>query len=499
MALGECDESDNERHLNEVKGPLSANNPEAHEYYFRNSPEDLRGDCKSSRYREIEGSEKQQTHESQARRPKDEEANAELTKAAAPPPAEAEDEEPRITNGLSSLSCQHEDFSRSPKYVTVRNSTSRLETEIYTVSYLIFFSILGTLARLGLQALTFYPGAPVHTGVLWANFAGSLIMGFLSEDRKLFCKEGDPPSPSKPKIPRSQPPLPPGDEEEPPPEIELTAPRTKQTTVKKTIPLYIGLATGFCGSFTSFSSFIRDAFLALSNSLPNPSTTTTSSSRSGGYSFLALLAVIILTISLCLSALQFGAHIALALDPYTPTLSSVQTRRFLDRAIVILALAAWLASLLLSIFPPPTHSSWRAQALFALVFAPPGCLLRFYLSRALNAKTPSFPLGTFTANILGTALAGIFFDLQHSHLPGSRSVGGGVLGCQILQGMMDGFCGCLTTVSTWVGELQGLRRRRHAYGYGAASVAVALAVSVTEMGPVRWGKGFREPACGGGF
>ncbi|KAL9100790.1 MAG: hypothetical protein Q9187_009321, partial [Circinaria calcarea] len=365
MALRGCDEPDNERNLNEVRAPLSVNNLEAHEDYIHKSLEDLRGDCKSSRYRKVEGSETQQTHKSQARRHKDEEANTDLTEVAAPPPADRENEEPRVTNGPSSLSSQLRDHSRNPEPATVGNSASRLETEIYTVSYLIFFSILGTLARLGLQALTFYPGAPVHTGVLWANFAGSLIMGFLSEDRKLFCEEGCSSSPSKPKIPRCQPPLPPGDEEKPPLEVELIAQRRKHTTAKKTIPLYIGLATGFCGSFTSFSSFIRDVFLALFNTLPNPSTTNPIS-RSGGYSFLALLAVIILTIFLCLSALQFGAHIALALDPYTPTLPSAQTRRFVDRAIVILALAAWLASLLLSIFPPPTHFSWRAQALFAL-------------------------------------------------------------------------------------------------------------------------------------
>src|SRR5438034_4208652 len=35
---------------------------------------------------------------------------------------------------------------------------SSFATKLYTVSHLIFFSILGTLARIGLQALTHYPG-----------------------------------------------------------------------------------------------------------------------------------------------------------------------------------------------------------------------------------------------------------------------------------------------------------------------------------------------------
>ena len=74
-------------------------------------------------------------------------------------------------------------------YVSNRDEQSEVPkwlTELYTVSYLIFFSILGTLARLGVQWITFYPGTPVVTPVIWANFGGSLIMGFLAEDQGLF-------------------------------------------------------------------------------------------------------------------------------------------------------------------------------------------------------------------------------------------------------------------------------------------------------------------------
>ncbi|MCJ1353813.1 MAG: hypothetical protein MMC33_003800 [Icmadophila ericetorum] len=43
---------------------------------------------------------------------------------------------------------------------------SKRMTELYMVSYLIFFSFCGTASRLVLEALTFYPGAPVMTSVL---------------------------------------------------------------------------------------------------------------------------------------------------------------------------------------------------------------------------------------------------------------------------------------------------------------------------------------------
>ncbi len=382
---------------------------------------------------------------------------------------------------------------------------SQLTTQIYTISYLIFFSILGTLARLGLQALTFYPGAPVQTGVLWANFGGSLIMGFLSEDRALFYHEDWGVTYTKPSKRN--------DEEHGnlgearPRKLSHTASEKKQyATLKKTIPLYIGLATGFCGSFTSFSSFIRDAFLALSNALPVPtfhtSSGTNSSSnlpRNEGYSFMAVLAVIIVTVAICLGALQTGAHLAIALERYIPSIPYIFARKFVDRTMVFVAWMSWLGVLFMAIWPPDrpggpvgypiwAQERWRGDALFALVFAPLGCLLRFYASLHLNGKLKSFPLGTFTVNVLGTVLEGMFYDLQHVPLAGR-------IGCQVLQGAMDGFCGCLTTVSTWVSELKALRLR-HAYVYGLVSVGSGVGLMVVIMGSLQWTHGFIHPSCG---
>ncbi|KAI9875697.1 MAG: hypothetical protein M1823_007420, partial [Watsoniomyces obsoletus] len=91
-------------------------------------------------------------------------------------------------------------------------------TELYTVSWLVFFSFWGTLARLGVEAITLYPNTPFPSRVLWANLGGSFAMGFLSEDRRLFREEWGWPAPD--------------------------ASFSKHGKVKKTIPLFIGLATG---------------------------------------------------------------------------------------------------------------------------------------------------------------------------------------------------------------------------------------------------------------
>lgn len=357
---------------------------------------------------------------------------------------------------------------------------SRWTTQLYTLSYLIFFSFLGTLARLGLQALTKYPGAPVFPSV-WFNFGGSVVMGFLAEDRKLFRQEWGTPTYDN-QIRKAK-----RDAEESGSDsvvVDLPAAKKAHQAVKKTIPLYIGLTTGFCGSFTSFSSFIRDIFLALSNDLPQPDSTTTVP-RNGGYSFMAMMAVIIITVSVSISGLYMGAHMALLSEPFTPSLSYHFGRKVMDRLGVLLGVGCWIGAILLTAMPP--HDFWRGDATFALVFAPVGTLTRFYASLWLNKWKPSFPLGTFAVNVFGTAVLGMAWDLQRVPL-------GGVVTCQVLQGIEDGFCGCLTTVSTWVSELAALRRK-HAWIYGSASVLISFGVMVLVMGGLRWTDGFAELKC----
>jgi fluoride exporter len=415
----------------------------------------------------------------------------ELSEVASPPPASPKEERrPSLEqNQRDSVSFRRrsshtanlqrlEEDSTTPGQTQFR--TSSPATQLFVTSHLVFFSILGTLARLGVQAITLYPSAPVISPVLWANLGGSLFLGFLMEDRRIFREEWGVFASLKdwsfhPDATESK-----------------DADRFKHAhqnhdKVKKTIPLFIGLATGFCGSFTSFSSFIRDAFLALGNDLASQAPGASRiPPRNGGYTFEAVLAVIIIHVTVSLSALIFGAHLALAIDRVTPTLPYKFIRTTLDPLIVFLGFGSWLGAVLLTVFPP--HQNWRGKVTFALIFAPLGCLLRYYASKHLNSRIPSFPLGTFAVNIFGTIVLGMCYDLQHS-----KSIAEDVVSCQVLQGVMDGFCGCATTVSTWVAELKGLRRR-HSYIYGATSVVVALLLLIIIMGSLQWTRGFFKPA-----
>jgi fluoride ion exporter CrcB/FEX len=320
-------------------------------------------------------------------------------------------------------------------------------------------------------------------------------MGFLAEDQGLFR---DPSSSSASNVPLEEQAK--GDQDH-----EKLA-KAEATKRKKAIPLYIGLATGFCGSFTSFSSFARDVFLALSNNLPTPidhphpgSTAppvASTVSRDGGYSFEAILHVVISTLALSLGGLIIGAQLAVFMDPITPRVHGSFAWKVVDRAMVVLAFGCWLGAILLAIFPP--SNAWRGEAVFALVFAPLGCLLRYYVSLKLNPLVPAFPLGTFAVNMFGSAIEGMCFDIQHVGVGVMGQLGGGVVGCQILQGVMDGFCGCLTTVSTWVAEINGLQRK-HGWGYAFGSVLGGLCLMVIIMGSVRWTVGYSDPICNTGY
>ena len=242
--------------------------------------------------------------------------NAFLTEVAAPDPVEDDDRAPRDEDkedASSELRSPHSE-KKSEAETTPLSATA---THLYTISYLILFSILGTLARLGLEAINYYPQAPFTSVVIWANIGGSLFMGFLAEDRRLFREEWGTESKnwsfnmSGSNVEEEQ---------------AVQKAHAKHGKVKKTIPLFIGLATGFCGSLTSFSSFIRDAFLALTNDLASPSPTSPfhtisdPGSRNGGYSFEATVAVLIIQVACSISALHFGAHLALFTDPFMPTL-----------------------------------------------------------------------------------------------------------------------------------------------------------------------------------
>ena len=123
-------------------------------------------------------------------------------------------------------------------------------------------------------------------------------------------------------------------------------------------------------------------------------------------------------------------------------------------------------------------ANYRHQATAALLFSYPGTLTRYLLSINLNSRIKLFPLGTFTANALGTALLGVFHVLQ-----GVPSVSANA--CSLLQGLGDGYCGCLTTVSTFAAEVDALEGWKASF-YVILSWVVGQLLLLVIMGSAFW-------------
>jgi CrcB protein len=201
------------------------------------------------------------------------------------------------------------------------------------------------------------------------------------------------------------------------------------------------------------------------------------------------------TFAIALACLYFGEYVASVLPHLPPrALPSVatenskgSTRRrkpsqhpFLDTLAIISAILCYLIALILYFYTPTT---WRHRAIFPILLSPPGTMLRYALSR-LNAHL-KFPLGTFLANMIATfVLAGVFAE-QHR-------VGSGVR-CNAMYSIQQGFCGCLSTVSSFAVEVRALKGWMK-WTYIGASVVGGHILMLVVFGGVGWSKGY-GPIC----
>lgn len=95
-----------------------------------------------------------------------------------------------------------------------------------------------------------------------------------------------------------------------------------------------------------------------------------------------------------------------------------------------------------------------------------GAYLRYRFS-LLNSLYPFFPIGTFLANILGTWLLAGFTSISKYSIDFSD-----VNSQALMFALITGFCGCLTTISTLVSEIDKLPSK-HSYTYAITTNLVA--------------------------
>ncbi|GBB87562.1 hypothetical protein RclHR1_01400015 [Rhizophagus clarus] len=328
---------------------------------------------------------------------------------------------------------ENDDFGQVVQYEENKElkslSTAELkENKAIVLSILIPFSIIGALIRIGLNTLHSYPGSPVFS-LIYPQFVGCVIMGFCLA-RKGFIMESY-------------------------------------------LPLYIGLTTGLCGSITTFSSWMLSIFKEFI--LPV-------SHRGGLYNILAALADIGITLGMSITGLKIGEHIAdiIIRNRKTHSVLHIVEEPFKLNELIIpdfISIGIGVVSIVLVVTLSSTVQVNRS-VLFAVVFAPIGALTRWYLSK-YNAMKKSFPWGTFAANMSGSVIIGILFLL-------SNGIASSNISCEIIKGLIDGFCGCLTTISTFATEINITLPRKHAYRYAFISILMGQIAMILTIGIYHW-------------
>jgi CrcB protein len=115
-----------------------------------------------------------------------------------------------------------------------------------------------------------------------------------------------------------------------------------------------------------------------------------------------------------------------------------------------------------------------------------GAWLRWWLGLRLNAIFPTLPLGTLAANLIGGYIIGLALGLLTQNLG---------LSPQARLFIMTGFCGGLTTFSTFSAETYTLLARGQlAWGLGEIAIHVCGSLIATALGVltiqlIRWSAG----------
>lgn len=229
-------------------------------------------------------------------------------------------------------------------------------------------------------------------------------------------------------------------------------------------------ASGFCGSFTTFSGWqVQAAQTFLRNHI--------------FVAFLNLLIGVCSFYGSLRSGRHFGSFLQFIVTHYIapePQIGdgagSEQTARGSSpvwqscRNIVLACLgyAMWLLFGLLFVFAQRSRM-WSGPS----VFAPLGALLRWYVSR-WNANWPNFKLYTFLVNVIGTFIYAVLLVCQ---LKFATLHGRNILDI-VLSALMSGFCGCLTTVSTFVLELRYSPHTYRTYLYCFTSLLAAQSFAI---------------------
>ncbi|KAI9297767.1 hypothetical protein K502DRAFT_66503 [Neoconidiobolus thromboides FSU 785] len=304
------------------------------------------------------------------------------------------------------------DLTSDSAIITATNNNINIEYEerlLPTLTFITYTSIIGLFIRLGLNTLFTYQNQIVIP-LLYTQFVGCMILGLIT-------------------------PL-------------------KAHIASKHPSLYSSISSGLCGSITTFSSWNLAAFEELSFLYRKPSSVIISTQSR----ILGFISQILVTVSISYFGFKSGEALSKAISlenrPSILKLQRLKLSNFLSIKYTDLIVKEAVYFIIFSLFPIFLlffTSYFLNAGRFALSagFAPLGAYIRYLLSR-LNVKYSRFPIGTLTANLIASAVLAIVTYFLSFSVDNTVHNGLSTISCISLYSISDGFCGCLSTVSTFI-------------------------------------------------
>ncbi|XBW38130.1 hypothetical protein QEN19_003726 [Hanseniaspora menglaensis] len=232
------------------------------------------------------------------------------------------------------------------------------------------------------------------------------------------------------------------------------------------------LTTGYCGTFSSFSTYIWELFIHTvlrADEYPNR-----------GYSICEFLIGNIIELSVSISGLKFGINMGLILKQRfnfgTRKIGAVIKATLLFLSIPLLILMLVLAIVYRNKF----NSYWCLSSLFAVF----GTYGRFYLSK-INSKPLSqkwhFPLGTFMTNFIASTVLSIFFILLQRYSSDAIKK-------LVIYSLIEGLTASLSTMSTFMNEMNNLSFVKSSV-YFVITVFSSYSMFIIILGSYKWSRG----------
>uniref|UniRef100_A0A7S4L1J0 Fluoride ion transporter CrcB n=1 Tax=Paramoeba aestuarina TaxID=180227 RepID=A0A7S4L1J0_9EUKA len=298
------------------------------------------------------------------------------------------------------------------------------------------FAFVGVIIRYWLEVMSKFPGFPGFHD-FYANLFGTMVLGFAASHKNFLTL-----SP----------------------------------------PTAVGITTGLCGSITTFSSWQYDNAIVLTNWLEENST---------WENILISITNQIVGVTACISIFLFGKHLAMKSpknnDKVEPADEEPEHQLKIEFWIY---LSLFIATTVISLAIGFGTDVERLSLAFSVFFAPIGAITRWIIGKLLNVPEKFgdyyLPYGTLAVNIIGCLLlAMINIVIQEHACFSDPNDSNHLLKSGIAHGFATGFCGCFTTVSTWISELHTLELKR-AYIYGIFSIVLAQMCLIAAVGGYRW-------------